>query len=189
LNQIAFLVRNSFSKEIHRVYCPKCATPNVDGSKFCRACGTNLETVALALSDPSAVSKPGRKKAAKQKNWIEKRREGMKNIAQGTGLVTASALLGVPLGVFSHNPDWIIIWLVLVGWLTCWGVVVVVSGLGDLLESRFMRRQVDQKDDESSDPQLPATERPAGFADPVTAPNLTLPPSVTENTTNLLTKP
>ena len=31
------------------MYCPRCATQNLDGSKFCRACGTNLETIAIAL--------------------------------------------------------------------------------------------------------------------------------------------
>jgi hypothetical protein len=173
------------------MYCPRCATPNADGSKFCRACGTNLETVALALFDPSTLDQTGKTKAAisSQKNWIDKRREGTKNVVQGIGLVTASALLGVPLGIFSHNPDWIIIWLVLVGWVAVWGVVSVASGIGNLLESRFMRGQLERDTKLSLDPQVQPSGRPAGFVDPVTAPNLTLPPSVTENTTNLLTKP
>jgi hypothetical protein len=172
------------------MYCPRCATPNVDGSKFCRACGANLETVALALSDPDSVHKIGKRtRNSEPKNWIQKRQEGMQNIVQGLGLVAASALMAVPLGIFSHNPDWIIIWLVFVGWLTCWGVVRVASGIGDLLESRFMLRQLDQDSEESSHSQVQPDDRPAGFVDPVTAPNLTLPPSVTENTTSLLSKP
>ncbi|MBA2732993.1 MAG: zinc-ribbon domain-containing protein, partial [Acidobacteria bacterium] len=31
------------------MYCPRCSAQNLDDAKFCRACGTNLETVALAL--------------------------------------------------------------------------------------------------------------------------------------------
>ena len=33
------------------MFCPRCAAQNLDDAKFCRACGTNLETVALALAD------------------------------------------------------------------------------------------------------------------------------------------
>ena len=32
------------------MFCPKCATPNPDGSSFCRACGANLSLVPQALS-------------------------------------------------------------------------------------------------------------------------------------------
>ena len=32
------------------MYCPRCATQNLDGAKFCRACGTNLEARLLANS-------------------------------------------------------------------------------------------------------------------------------------------
>jgi uncharacterized membrane protein YvbJ len=32
------------------MYCPKCAEPNADDTKFCRACGENLTVVAQAMS-------------------------------------------------------------------------------------------------------------------------------------------
>ncbi len=32
------------------MFCPRCAAQNLDDAKFCRACGTNLESIALALS-------------------------------------------------------------------------------------------------------------------------------------------
>ena len=169
------------------MYCPRCGATNIDGAKFCRGCGTNLDTVALALSDPAAVGKANRKKSArsKHKNWIDKRRDGTKNFMQGIGLMTASALLGVALALFSNNPDWIIVWLVIVGWVTVWGVVSITSGISDLLESRFLRREFEDAEDSARE-QL--HDRPTGVADSETSPNLKLPPSVTENTTKLLTK-
>ena len=170
----------------NQVFCPRCAATNIDDAKFCRVCGTNLDTVALALSDPAAVSKATRRKhsRSKQKNWIDKRRDGTKNMTQGIGLITASALLGLALGLFSHNPDWIIIWLVFVGWVTVWGVVSITSGIGDLLESRFMRQQLGE--DESLSDDIPATQS-ARIIERDTSPSL--PASVTENTTKLLNEP
>jgi hypothetical protein len=32
------------------MYCPKCATSNVDDVKFCRSCGANLSLVSEALT-------------------------------------------------------------------------------------------------------------------------------------------
>lgn len=32
------------------MFCPKCATPNPDGSSFCRACGANISLVPQALT-------------------------------------------------------------------------------------------------------------------------------------------
>ena len=81
------------------MYCPRCATQNLDGAKFCRACGTNLETVALALAqqlDPTHPSgdKDAAKKPKPSKNKLEKRSEGVTKIVRASGLIGASALVG-----------------------------------------------------------------------------------------------
>ena len=78
------------------MYCPRCAAQNLEGTKFCRTCGTNLEVVAIALIDPSPVEKANNKEIVSSKpgeTWIKKRSEGMKNLIQGVGLLSASALL------------------------------------------------------------------------------------------------
>jgi hypothetical protein len=33
-----------------RMFCPKCATQNLEGAKFCRSCGANVSLVSQALS-------------------------------------------------------------------------------------------------------------------------------------------
>jgi len=144
--------------------------------------------VALALSDSESLGNTKRRKrgSATQKDWLETRHHGTKNVMQGVGMVIASALLGIPLALFSHNPDWAIIWVIFVGWVTVWGVVSITSGIGDLLESRFMRRQLGA--DESMDEWRSASHI-AGISEADTSPNLDLPASVTENTTKLLSKP
>src|SRR5258705_7544376 len=126
------------------MHCPRCAAQNLEGTKFCRTCGTNPEVVAIALIDPSPVEKANNKEIVSSKpgeTWIKKRSEGMKNLIQGVGLLSASALLAVMLAIFSSDPDWIIIWLVLVGWMAVLGVVTVGSGVGDLIEARFLMRR------------------------------------------------
>src|SRR4029453_13944138 len=111
------------------MYCPLCATRNLDGAKFCRACGTNLETVALALAqqlDPAQSDKDAAKKLKARKNKLEKRREGLTKIVQASGLISASAFVGAALALFSNKPDWIIIWMIFAGWLACLGVIWLV---------------------------------------------------------------
>jgi hypothetical protein len=174
------------------MYCPRCATQNLDDAKFCRACGTNLETVALALSDEYRPAKPskGKGKAEKPaKSWPEKRSEGVKNVVEGAGLLAAAILIGVALGLFSNQPDWIFVWLVFVGWMACWGVISLISGIGDVLEAKFMMRQTGQMTSGTDAPeaQLPSANNPAMLPERSAAHNL-FPTSVTEHTTEPLIK-
>lgn len=122
------------------MYCPRCATQNIDGAKFCRVCGANLETVALALAqqvDPAQADKDVEEKPKAVKNKLEKRSEGLTKIVRASGLIAASALMAGLLAVFSNKPDWIIIWMIFAGWLACWGVMELVSGIAILIESGF----------------------------------------------------
>jgi hypothetical protein len=174
------------------MYCPRCAAQNLDDAKFCRACGTNLEPVALALSDkyrPANQSKRKGKVEKPQKSWAEKRSEGVKEVVEGAGLLTASILIGAALGLFSNQPDWIIIWLVFVGWMACWGVISLVSGIGGVLEAKFMLRQGGQAANEAATPdaQLSSANDPALLPERMAAPSL-FPTSVTEHTTEPLIK-
>src|SRR5712671_5728605 len=36
--------------EDFEMFCPKCATQNVDGASFCRSCGANISLIPRALS-------------------------------------------------------------------------------------------------------------------------------------------
>src|SRR4029450_13362682 len=122
------------------MYCPRCATQNLEGAKFCRACGTNLETVALALAqqlDPSLSDKDAAKKPKAAKKKLEKRREALMKMVRASGLIGASALVGAALALFSNKPDWIIVWMIFAGWMACWGVMLLVSGIAALIESGF----------------------------------------------------
>lgn len=173
------------------MYCPRCATQNLDDAKFCRACGTNLETVALALSDqyhPATGGVDEDKIAKTEKSWLEKRSEGVGNIFKGAGLLGASLLIGVALGLFSNQADWIIIWVGLVGWMACWGFISLTSGIHALIESRFMARQLKETATGAALQSSPI-DNPKLLSEVPTTNRLSLQPSVTEHTTELLTNP
>ncbi|HEV2883706.1 MAG TPA: zinc-ribbon domain-containing protein, partial [Pyrinomonadaceae bacterium] len=65
------------------MYCPRCAAQNLDDAKYCRACGTNLETVALALAGKRQLADAPADRDA-SRTWIEERREGISKIVRGT---------------------------------------------------------------------------------------------------------
>ena len=173
------------------MFCPRCAAQNLDDAKFCRACGTNLETVALALADNYHPAKKGSDKAQDPfESWLETRKEGVNKIVKGIGWFVSSMLIGVALGLFSKEPDWIIIWMCLVGWMAVLGIISIVTGTGRLMESRFMRRQLGQASGALATPvqPLPAGD-PMMINEAVTAPMLHPQSSVTEHTTTRLVKP
>ena len=38
------------------MFCPKCASQNIDGASFCRVCGANISLVPQALSGQLPVA-------------------------------------------------------------------------------------------------------------------------------------
>jgi hypothetical protein len=172
------------------MYCPRCATQNLDGAKFCRACGTNLETVALALAqqlDPAQADKDAAKTPKAGKNKLEKRSEGLAKIVRASGLIGGSALVGAALALFSNKPDWIIIWMIFAGWMACWGVILLVSGFANLIESGFTRLQAKHTAGETVSRTTPLESGDDQEMLPTPAtPELSLPSSITEHTTELL---
>ena len=170
------------------MYCPRCAAQNLDDAKFCRACGTNLESVALALSGEHRPAKLGKDRGGDtldEMSWLEKRNEAVSSIIKGTGLMAASLLIGVALGLFSKAADWIIIWVGLAGWMACWGVISMTSGIGTLLESKSMLRYIKRTSQET----LAPAAQSLLADDSRRIPDALAPPiSVTEYTTEPLPK-
>ncbi|HSE26437.1 MAG TPA: zinc ribbon domain-containing protein [Pyrinomonadaceae bacterium] len=170
------------------MYCPRCATQNLDGAKFCRACGTNLETVAWALArqfESAELDQVISKKPKAGKNKLEKRREGLTQIVRASGLIGGSALVGAALAVFSNKPDWVIIWMVFAGWMACWGVMCLVAGLAALIESRFTPLQPTHIAGEASSRTTPLVSG----EDQEILPAPRFPSSIAEHTTELLNPP
>ncbi|HKP13621.1 MAG TPA: zinc ribbon domain-containing protein [Blastocatellia bacterium] len=84
------------------MYCPTCSTQAIEGAKFCKTCGMNLNVVTQALNGEVIVTDPLRerefKRARKQVS------DGIHGIAVGAALLVAAALpyilnkaVGLPL--------------------------------------------------------------------------------------------
>ena len=53
------------------MFCPKCATQNLDGASFCRSCGANISLIPQALSgqvtrEPVETVEPGRRRERRE---------------------------------------------------------------------------------------------------------------------------
>jgi hypothetical protein len=173
------------------MFCPRCAAQNLDDAKFCRGCGTNLETVALALTDNYHPTKrDGRLAADPYESWLETRRDAVNKISKGLGWLVSSLLIGAALGVFSNANDWIIIWMAMAGWMAVVGVFSIVTGTAGLMESKFIRRQLGQSADVASAQNRPLTSNDSAMMNEATPAPIPRPQSsVTEHTTTRLIKP
>ena len=86
------------------MYCPKCATENVDSTKFCRSCGSNLSLVPQALTGrlPEApLSRHGRRRHRhREDDGPATLANGITKAFMGIGfmLVAAAVLFFAPAG-------------------------------------------------------------------------------------------
>lgn len=82
------------------MFCPKCATQNVDGASFCRACGANISLVPQALT--GQIKKPQAEEIDEEKGKPGKRvtlDQSFKNVFMGVAfLLIAITLSRVPMG-------------------------------------------------------------------------------------------
>lgn len=184
----------STGNEVTTMYCPQCATPNTDGVKFCRACGMELEAVALVLSGMSAQPTEGRAKKGESKTaeeLLDKHSAAVKELSTGVSLVTVSLLIGVAMAFFvPADIPWILAWVVLVGWMACWGGVAVGNGIAGTLETKSRLRLLGLAGKESAvdatPERLPSADQPPMMMNPSAASRLSPPSSVTEGTTRQL---
>jgi len=114
------------------MFCPRCATQNLDDAKFCRSCGADVHLVPQALAGllPAGLATPEgggkvgkRKKDEKDPKLLEK---GMENIFVGVAFLIIF-LAGL---LWFRGAFMIWIWFIIPA-LACAG-----EGLGQLLRSR-----------------------------------------------------
>jgi len=157
------------------MFCPKCATQNVDGASYCRSCGANISLVPQALT--------GQLPVADQPQWADrferhrKRRrepsieEAIRSIMMGIAFAVISVLVG------KYSPGGWTWWY----WLLIPAATLLGKGFSNLARLRIARNQ----NPTFSGPQLNSV-RPTDLPVARTGELRTPVPSVTEGTTRHL---
>jgi zinc-ribbon domain len=72
------------------MYCPKCAESNVEGAKFCRACGEDLSVIAQVMARRFPASVLGKMDAYLARKNERLRRDSIVSLIGGTGFLFIS---------------------------------------------------------------------------------------------------
>jgi hypothetical protein len=156
------------------MFCPKCATQNVDGASFCRSCGANISLVSQAL-DGKLPQEPT---AACDNFGLRRRRTGepaldnaMRSLMMGIAFLFISFLVG------RYSPGGWTWWY----WMLIPAAIFFSKGISGLIRIKQTKGPAAT----FASPQLNSV-RPTEFPVPRTGELKAPVPSVTEGTTRHL---
>jgi hypothetical protein len=161
------------------MFCPKCATQNLEGAKFCRSCGANVSLVSQALSGQLPQAAPD--EADCDIPWgRKKRRKGVsldsafKNVFMGIAfMVVAIALAFSRMGY-----GW---WF----WMLIPAFSMMGTGVAQYIRLKEREKRAFQPGN-FNQPSLQAPTQVSAFPVRSTGELVAPPPSVTEGTTRHL---
>jgi hypothetical protein len=158
------------------MFCPKCATQNVEGASFCRVCGANISLVPQALTGqlPSAPAKDGYDWDPRRKRRREPSLDsGIRHLTMGLAFFIISVLIG------KYSPGGWTWWY----WMLIPAFMFLGRGISEIIRAP---RQVKTTDQVVAQPQMKAGA-PLQSLPVARTGELMIPmPSVTEGTTRHL---
>lgn len=166
------------------MFCPKCATQNMDNARFCRGCGADISMVAVALAGrvPETTAVVYDEEGPEFRSISRRRRRRSKKPAtygkafENLGVGTAFLIISIIVALFVPSGRFWWFWL-LIPTFACFG-----EGLGQLIQLRRELTSAAQAHEE-----LPASRNAPGVAEPrSTSEIMPPPPSITEGTTRHL---
>jgi hypothetical protein len=170
------------------MFCPKCATQNLEGASFCRSCGANISLVPTALSGQLPQARDDDDRYASRRSRRRRSREAsldhaFKNIFMGIAFM----LIAVALAFSRMGYGWWF-WMLIPAFSLMGSGVAQYIRLKELQKQQFLPGSVGQplmqpprRVDEFAPPRR-AEEFPARQTGELVPP----PPSVTEGTTRHL---
>ncbi len=162
------------------MFCPKCATQNLEGASFCRICGANISLVPQALTGQVPQTTTDKISEGRRRNRRHSREatldHSIKNIFMGVAFLIIAVAISRSIGY---------------GWWY-WMLIPAFSLMGKGV-AEFIRLKESAKPDSIGAGPVTRTFQERATAAPVgglSAPNtgelLPTPPSVTEGTTRHL---
>ena len=158
------------------MFCPKCATQNVDGASFCRSCGANISLVPQALSGqlPTAPSNQDLAQNIRRKLRREPSLDsGIRHLMMGLAFIVVSVLIG------KYSPGGWTWWY----WMLIPAATFLGRGISEIIRAP---RQIKTTDTVVAQPQMTAGTRLESLPSLRTGELRSPVPSVTEGTTRHL---
>jgi zinc-ribbon domain len=157
------------------MFCPKCATQNVEGASFCRSCGANISLIPQALSG-QLPAEPANNDLDRWSRRKRKREpsldDGIRHLMMGIAFIIVSVLIG------RYSPG---------GWTWWyWMLIPAATFLGKGVSEIIRYKQAKPPDTGVGNPQLTGRAPVESFPVPRTGELRTPVPSVTEGTTRHL---
>lgn len=156
------------------MFCPKCATQNVEGASFCRSCGANVSLIPQALTGqlPAAQHEDLERGSRRKRRREPTLDDGIRHMMMGIAFVIVSILIG------KYSPG---------GWTWWyWMLIPAATFLGRGISDIIRARQIRPAGSGVSQPQMTSGVRTESFPVPRTGELRTPVPSVTEGTTRHL---
>jgi len=156
------------------MFCPKCATQNVDGASYCRSCGANISLVPQALTGqlpPLSTPNYDYREMRRRRRREPSIEEAIRSLMMGVAFAVVSILIS------KYAPAGNIWWF----WLLIPAATFLGKGFSELARLRIAKRQPPTY----SQPQI-NTLRPEDLPAPRTGELRPPVSSVTEGTTRHL---
>lgn len=164
------------------MFCPKCATQNLDGASFCRVCGANISLVPQALTGQlSSVDVQGLSRSDKRALKSDSKEAGLDNAFKNAFMGIAFLLVSMALAFSRMGRGW---WF----WMLLPAFSLMGTGVAQYIrvkeaEKRAMFGGVPVQPLKSA---IRTPPRASSFPRPNTGELGPPPPSVTEGTTRHL---
>lgn len=163
------------------MFCPKCATQNIDGARFCRACGADVSLVPMAMTGQLPQAPPQPMPDIYAGRGRRMRRPPSYESAWGSlGMGIAFAVISVLIMLFSRGGQtW---WF----WMLIPAFAMTFKGIGQLARIRSEKQAALPHPVHQPVPSMPPAPARAEFVPYNTSELMPQPPSVTEGTTRHL---
>lgn len=121
------------------MYCPICSTQAIEGAKFCKTCGMNLNVVTQALNGGVTVADPLRDREFKR---VRKQiTDGIHGTAIGAALFFAAALpylltrlIGMPMNTYIYTLSLV---------LAIAGIIKLFRSIGSIIDAKVGQKLLD----------------------------------------------
>ncbi len=164
------------------MFCPKCATQNLEDAKFCRSCGTDISLVPQAMTGQLAARLSVADETRHGRRGRRERRDGPASIERAVkNLFMGVAFIFVAFSVRTWAPAGNIWWF----WMFLPAAALLADGVGTYLR---LASEGKSHAPQSYTPVQPSVMPPrhAGSLTPADTGEMVPPPSVTEGTTRHL---